>query len=118
MEEQAGALKRLQEALGCVFSMRKTISKPPSRIAGKRANHCEEFDQPALITYKGEVDLVTQADKRSEETIVARLAKYFPEHSIAAEEAAMKAARISLARGPARWHDKFRPRPILAFPFR
>ena len=46
----------------------------------------EEFDHPAQITYKGEVDLVTQADKRSEQAIVTRLTKYFPEHSIAAEE--------------------------------
>src|ERR1700686_2642457 len=46
----------------------------------------EEFDRPAQITYKGDVDLVTQADKRSEQAIVARLTKYFPEHSIAAEE--------------------------------
>src|SRR6202046_3441086 len=46
----------------------------------------EEFDRPAQISYKGDVDLVTQADKRSEQAIVARLTKYFPEHSIAAEE--------------------------------
>ena len=46
----------------------------------------EEFDRPVQITYKGDVDLVTQADKRSEEAIVTRLTKYFPEHSIAAEE--------------------------------
>lgn len=46
----------------------------------------EEFDRPAEIAYKGDVDLVTQADKKSEEAIVTRLAKYFPEHSIVAEE--------------------------------
>ena len=46
----------------------------------------EEFHHPAHITYKGDVDLVTQADKRSEQAIVARLTKYFPEHSVAAEE--------------------------------
>src|SRR5258707_577107 len=46
----------------------------------------EEFDRPAHITYKGDVDLVTQADKRSEQVIVTRLMKYFPEHSVAAEE--------------------------------
>src|SRR5258708_25232953 len=46
----------------------------------------EEFDRPAHITYKGDVDLVTQADKRSEQAIVGRLLKYFPEHSVAAEE--------------------------------
>ena len=46
----------------------------------------EEFEQPPLIAYKGDVDLVTQADRRSEEAIVKRLAHYFPNHSIAAEE--------------------------------
>ena len=45
-----------------------------------------EFDKPAKISYKGEVDLVTQADRRSEEAIVARLRSYFPGHTIVAEE--------------------------------
>jgi myo-inositol-1(or 4)-monophosphatase len=46
----------------------------------------EEFDQAPQISYKGDVDIVTQADKRSEKAIVARLTEFFPEHSIAAEE--------------------------------
>jgi myo-inositol-1(or 4)-monophosphatase len=46
----------------------------------------EEFDRPPNIVYKGEADLVTQADKRSERAIVERLTKYFPDHAIAAEE--------------------------------
>jgi myo-inositol-1(or 4)-monophosphatase len=46
----------------------------------------DEFSRPPQIAYKGEVDIVTQADKRSEQLIVERLTKYFPEHSIAAEE--------------------------------
>jgi myo-inositol-1(or 4)-monophosphatase len=45
-----------------------------------------EFDRPAKISYKGEVDLVTQADRRSEEAIVGRLRSYFPKHAIVAEE--------------------------------
>jgi len=45
-----------------------------------------EFDRPAKISYKGEVDLVTQADRRSEEAIVTRLRRYFPNHAIVAEE--------------------------------
>jgi len=47
---------------------------------------CEEFERPRQISYKGEVDLVTQADKRSEQAIVRRLTELFPEHSIVAEE--------------------------------
>lgn len=47
----------------------------------------EEFSHPLDIRYKGdEVDLVTQADKRSEQAIVARLNQYFPGHAVAAEE--------------------------------
>lgn len=46
----------------------------------------DEFSRPPQIAYKGEVDLVTQADKRSEQAIVASITKYFPEHAIAAEE--------------------------------
>jgi myo-inositol-1(or 4)-monophosphatase len=46
----------------------------------------EEATHPAQISYKREVDLVTQADKRSERFIVERLTKYFPTHAIAAEE--------------------------------
>jgi myo-inositol-1(or 4)-monophosphatase len=46
----------------------------------------EEYSLPPDIAYKGEVDLVTQADKRSEEAIVTRISKYFPTHAVAAEE--------------------------------
>src|SRR5260370_34258407 len=44
-----------------------------------------EFEHPAKISYKGEVDLVTQADRRSEDAIVGRLRTYFPRHTIIAE---------------------------------
>jgi myo-inositol-1(or 4)-monophosphatase len=46
----------------------------------------EEYALPPDIRYKGDVDLVTQADRRSEQAIVARLSRYFPSHTIAAEE--------------------------------
>ena len=46
----------------------------------------QEFDRPPNITYKGEADLVTQADRRSEQVIVERLRHWFPEHAIVAEE--------------------------------
>jgi myo-inositol-1(or 4)-monophosphatase len=45
-----------------------------------------EFSRPVKISYKGEVDLVTQADKRSEECIITRLHSRFPRHAITAEE--------------------------------
>lgn len=47
---------------------------------------CEELERPADIAYKGDFDLVTQADRLSEALIVSSLQKYFPEHSVAAEE--------------------------------
>jgi myo-inositol-1(or 4)-monophosphatase len=45
-----------------------------------------EFDRPKQISYKGEVDIVTESDRRSEALIVSRLRKHFPEHAIIAEE--------------------------------
>ncbi len=46
----------------------------------------QEYALPPDIRYKGDVDLVTQADRHSEKAIVTRLSKFFPEHTIAAEE--------------------------------
>jgi len=47
----------------------------------------EEFTRPLDIRYKGdEVDIVTQADKRSEQFIVSRINQLFPGHAITAEE--------------------------------
>src|SRR5216684_3480671 len=62
---------------------------------------CEEFDRPLQISYKGDVDLVTQADKRSEAAIVQRLTQYFPEHAIAAEEGT---GHESASASEFRWH--------------
>lgn len=45
-----------------------------------------EFSKPQKIAYKGEADLVTEADRRSEETIVNRLRSHFPKHAVVAEE--------------------------------
>lgn len=59
----------------------------------------EEFARPVKISYKGEVDIVTQADKRSEVAIVARLRNHFPKHAIVAEEGGG-----SETESPFRWH--------------
>jgi myo-inositol-1(or 4)-monophosphatase len=62
----------------------------------------EELSRPLDIRYKGdEVDLVTQADKRSERFIVGRLAKYFPEHAVTAEEGT---GHESSSASEFRWH--------------
>ncbi|HZP23366.1 MAG TPA: inositol monophosphatase family protein [Terriglobales bacterium] len=44
------------------------------------------FASHVTIEYKGEVDLVTVADRSSEELIVGRLRERWPEHGIVAEE--------------------------------
>ena len=59
----------------------------------------EEVQRPPDITYKGDYDLVTQADKRSEAVIVSRLQKFFPQHSVAAEEGTGKETGSAY-----RWH--------------
>jgi len=46
----------------------------------------EGFGRPKNVTYKGEVDLVTESDRRSEELVVSRLRRHFPDHGIVAEE--------------------------------
>jgi myo-inositol-1(or 4)-monophosphatase len=62
----------------------------------------EEMLRPLDLHYKGdEVDLVTQADKRSEKLIVERLSKYFPDHAIAAEEGT---GHESASASEFRWH--------------
>jgi myo-inositol-1(or 4)-monophosphatase len=54
-----------------------------------------EFDRPQKVSYKGEVDLVTEADKRSEAAIVSRLQRHFPQHAIVAEEGSGASAAAS-----------------------
>jgi myo-inositol-1(or 4)-monophosphatase len=46
----------------------------------------DEAKSPQSVSYKGEVDLVTQADLRSERAIAARLREAFPDHRIVGEE--------------------------------
>ncbi|HTV65111.1 MAG TPA: inositol monophosphatase family protein [Bryocella sp.] len=46
----------------------------------------EHFARHVAIEYKGEVDLVTVADRSSEELIVSRLRERWPEHGIVGEE--------------------------------
>lgn len=73
------------------------VAVETARAAGKVLR--EEFQRPPVIAYKGDFDLVTQADRRSEELIVARLQKYFPRHAIAAEEGSGPDTS-----SPFRWH--------------
>ena len=44
------------------------------------------WERPKEISYKGEVDIVTETDRRSEELIVRRLREKYPDHAVVAEE--------------------------------
>ena len=50
------------------------------------------FGKPIDVEYKGEVDLVTVADRRSEEAIVSVISARYPEHQIMAEEGTEKSS--------------------------
>jgi myo-inositol-1(or 4)-monophosphatase len=58
-----------------------------------------ELGRAPQISYKGEVDLVTHADRRSEQAIVAFLRTHFPKHAIVAEEGGGQETG-----SPFRWH--------------
>ena len=46
----------------------------------------EKFNQKHEIHYKGEINLVTEADKKSEDLIIAAISQKFPHHGILSEE--------------------------------
>ena len=46
----------------------------------------EKFNQKHEIHYKGEINLVTEADKMSEDLIIAAISRKFPDHGILSEE--------------------------------
>jgi myo-inositol-1(or 4)-monophosphatase len=49
--------------------------------------------RPKNVQYKGDVDLVTETDRRSEAAIVGRIRRIFPDHAIIAEEGSEGAPR-------------------------
>lgn len=62
----------LEVAIGCAREAGEIISAA--------------LDRPKSISYKGEVDIVTETDRKSEAVILARLRREFPDHAIIAEE--------------------------------
>ncbi len=86
-----------------ISSMTKNYLEAAIEIAREAGSILvEELSRPLDIAYKGdEVDLVTQADKRSERLIVERLTQNFPEHAIAAEEGT---GHESASASEFRWH--------------
>lgn len=62
------------------------IAKAIAIVAGNSLR--DSYHRPRKIDYKGDIDLVTQADRDAEATIVAALRERFPSHAILAEESA------------------------------
>jgi len=56
----------------------------------------EKFDQSIEIHYKGDINLVTEADKMSENIIISAIRQNFPHHGILSEESPAIAAGSSL----------------------
>ena len=82
-------------------------------MPARRARGCASFLLPGVETeYKGDVDLVTVADRTAEKLIRERLAEAFPEHGIYGEEGTRERLerRVSLVRGPAGRDHQLCPR--------
>jgi myo-inositol-1(or 4)-monophosphatase len=60
------------------------VAMEAAREAGKILK--EYYGREKKIEFKGEIDLVTEVDKKSEKIIVEILKRHFPDHSILAEE--------------------------------
>jgi myo-inositol-1(or 4)-monophosphatase len=58
----------------------------------------EKFNRSIEVHYKGDINLVTEADKMSEDLIIAAIRKNFPDHGILSEE-----SPAILTRAPLRW---------------
>jgi myo-inositol-1(or 4)-monophosphatase len=56
----------------------------------------ERLNQHHQIQYKGTIDLVTEADKMSEDLIIAAISRRYPDHGIMSEESAEKNAQASM----------------------
>src|SRR5581483_8454674 len=62
----------------------------------------DRFGRPHDIRFKGEIDMVTEADRASEALIAERLRARYPEHQLLGEEGARGAAGAGAA-SPYRW---------------
>ena len=74
-----------------------------AREAGARLR--EYFTQGVETEYKGDVDLVTVADRTVEKLIRARLGEAFPEHGIYGEEGTRERLMASFAGTWTRWTE-------------
>ena len=65
------------------------------------------------VKYKGEIDLITEADHASEALILQRIRSAYPDCAILSEESGASAntSPRDVDRRSAGWHDQFRARP-------
>jgi myo-inositol-1(or 4)-monophosphatase len=63
---------------------------PMQDLAREAGSLLMSFFGKVAIEYKGDVDLVTQADRSAEKMIVERIRKQWPEHDLIAEEGSRK----------------------------
>ncbi|MCK7504313.1 MAG: hypothetical protein MZV70_09630 [Desulfobacterales bacterium] len=70
------------------------FAKNLARQAGRLL--AEKVTRNNQIYYKGAIDLVTEADKMSEELILAEISRQYPDHGILSEESAVKNEQATL----------------------
>jgi myo-inositol-1(or 4)-monophosphatase len=85
--------KRVSDAPGWIMNQFLGVAVEAATEAGVALR--AEFERPKKISYKGEVDLVTESDKHSESIIVSKLRERFPKHAIVAEEGSRATAEGS-----------------------
>ena len=82
----------------------KSFVEIAAEIAREAGAVISEFARQRIgFELKGAYDLVTEADRASEQLIVERLRQHFPTHAIVAEEGGGKTVRPNIAGMSIRW---------------
>jgi myo-inositol-1(or 4)-monophosphatase len=68
------------------LSFIEDLARGAGELLRARFNFRPGFGEKRQVTYKGEIDLVTEVDTASEAYIVEEISKRFPHHQIVAEE--------------------------------
>ena len=93
-------------------SLKLGMAVPAAAIAMEAGALIRGYYERGVETeYKGDVDLVTEADRASEKLIVEKLKETFPKHGIFGEEGTRSdGGGVPLVCGSAGWNDEFRAR--------
>jgi len=70
------------------------FSRHLARKAGKLL--ADRFTRQNPVYYKGTIDLVTEADRMSEEMILSEIGRRYPDHGVLSEESKEKKARAAM----------------------